>query len=291
MTYNTRDMHKQVRVSIVIPVYNEAAHLPACLEAIAAQSVLPHEVIVVDNNSTDGSSEIAKRFDFVTVLHEARQGVVHARNCGFNTAQGDIIGRIDADTNLSSNWVKSVQNMFLDTELDAISGAVIYHDLPWKPVISRLDLAFRSWIAQGMGDEVFLFGSNMAIRRSAWIRVRNKVCNAKGMHEDFDLAIHLYGIGCNVVFDGRLVAEVSLRRFNTSLQEYWRYVWLSPQTYRMHGRIAHRRMYPVIALVIAHHWLIKIVLLSYDSKRQTIGFRNIWMQRSAVRVDPTLFVD
>jgi len=285
------DMLKQVRVSIVIPVYNEAAHLPACLDAIAAQTIRPYEVIVVDNNSTDGSAELAGAYDFVTVVHEYRQGVVHARNLGFNTATGDVIGRIDADTNLATDWVQTVQVLFDDTELDAVSGAVSYHDLPWKYFLSKLDLTFRSWIASGMGDEVFLFGSNMALRRSAWLKVRNSVCSAKGMHEDFDLAIHLHGIGCSVTFDRRLQAEVSLRRFNTSLQEYWHYVWLSPETYRMHGRVAHRRMYPVVALVVSHYWLIKLLLLSYDPHERTIAFRNLWLQRAAVRVDPTSYVD
>jgi glycosyltransferase involved in cell wall biosynthesis len=49
------------RVSIVIPVYNEAPRLGACLEAIALQTAAPYEVIVVDNNSSDGTREVAAR--------------------------------------------------------------------------------------------------------------------------------------------------------------------------------------------------------------------------------------
>jgi cellulose synthase/poly-beta-1,6-N-acetylglucosamine synthase-like glycosyltransferase len=57
-----------MNVSIVIPVYNEADALAACLEAIAEQTIAPLEVIVVDNNSTDTSAAIAQGFDFVRLV-------------------------------------------------------------------------------------------------------------------------------------------------------------------------------------------------------------------------------
>ena len=101
-----------MKISIVIPVYNEAEHLADCLNSIARQTTAPHEVIVVDNNSSDSSLAVALSFDFVSVITEPRQGVVHARNTGFNAAKGDLIGRIDADTVLPADWVaKALQIM------------------------------------------------------------------------------------------------------------------------------------------------------------------------------------
>src|SRR4051812_24373156 len=110
-----------MKTSIVIPVYNEAERLAACLRSIANQAVTPDEVIVVNNNSNDGTAAIARSFDFVRLLSEPRQGVVHARNRGFNAAHGDIIGRIDADTLLPRNWVSQVQSIFNDPTVDAVS--------------------------------------------------------------------------------------------------------------------------------------------------------------------------
>src|SRR5688500_17107775 len=97
-------VNKKLRASVVIPVYNEADSLDLCLSAIAAQTTQPFEVIVVDNNSTDTTAEIAASYPFVRLVYESRQGVVHARNTGFNLAQGDIIARIDADTVIESGW-------------------------------------------------------------------------------------------------------------------------------------------------------------------------------------------
>ena len=85
-------------LSIVIPVYNEASRLAACLQSIADQSEAPEDVIVIDNNSTDNSLSIAQQFPFVRVIHEKRQGIVYARNAGFDAVQADIIARIDADS-------------------------------------------------------------------------------------------------------------------------------------------------------------------------------------------------
>ncbi|MEO7363998.1 MAG: glycosyltransferase family 2 protein [Candidatus Saccharimonadales bacterium] len=272
---------KATRVSVVIPVYNEADHLAACLRALACQTVLPYEVIVVDNNSTDGSRDIAERFDFVTIVSELRQGVVHARSRGFDAATGDIIGRIDADTVLSADWTATVIELFDDQSLDAVSGAVIYHDLPWKSFLGWLDLSFRQWIANGMHREVFLFGSNMAVRRQAWQRVRTSVCASGGQHEDFDLAIHLHDNGAKVTFNRRLEAAVSLRRFNTGFGEYWRYVWLSPSTYSQHRRRSHFRMYPVVALVVCNYWLIKLLYKTYNLRNGALP----------LRVNPATYVD
>ncbi len=276
-----------LRVSIVIPVYNEADQLAACLWAIARQNVVAHEVIVVDNNSTDGSRQIAESFDFVRLISETRQGVLHARTTGFNAATGDIIGRIDADTVLDADWVHTVQALFNDTSLDAVSGAVSYYDLPWKRFVSWLDLRFRQWIANGMGGDVFLFGSNMALRRSAWHQVRQQVCNSGGMHEDFDLAIHLHDAGAKLSFDRRLLAAVSLRRFDVTLRNYWNYVRLSPRTYRLHGRTSQGRMYPVVLLVTCNYWMIRLLYRSYNPHDGSLTPRNILLSRPPFRVDPT----
>jgi glycosyltransferase involved in cell wall biosynthesis len=72
-----------MKISIIIPVYNEAESLNACLDAIANQTIKPYEVIVVDNNSLDDTRLVAKAYDFVTLISETKQGVVHARSTGF----------------------------------------------------------------------------------------------------------------------------------------------------------------------------------------------------------------
>ena len=87
------------------------------------QTVKPYEIIVVDNNCSDTTVDIAKCFEGIKIVSEPRQGLTYARDCGFNTATGDILARIDADTVVPKNWVERVVNEFIDNpELSGVGG-------------------------------------------------------------------------------------------------------------------------------------------------------------------------
>lgn len=280
-----------INVSIVIPVYNEAERLGACLEALGCQTVPPAEVIVVDNNSTDETVQIARSFKFVRVVRESRQGVVHARNRGFDVARSAVIGRIDADTIVTSNWVESVQRIFTNRSIDAVSGSITYHDIPFPSFFARLELYFRQRIADRMGDEVFLYGANMAIRRTAWLRTQRHVCTQGGIHEDFDLAIHAQETGARVAFDSSLHAFISLRRFDGSFPSFIRYALLNPRTYALHGRRSQKHMYPVIALVLLGYSPIKLLYRGYNEETGKFSLFRALFLPSQNRVNPATFVD
>jgi glycosyltransferase involved in cell wall biosynthesis len=266
------------KVSIVIPVYNEAQRITACLEAIARQTVMPYEVIVVDNNSTDDTVAAVQRFPFVTVITAKRQGVVHARNRGFNAARGDIIGRIDADTWIPTDWVETLQTLFQD-DIDAVSGAVSYHDIPVRRLLSAVDLTLRRQAAKSMGDEVFLLGANMAVRRTAWHVAKRNLCARGGMHEDFDLAIHLSEASFRVCFREELTASISARCLDDTVKDFWTYALLSPGTYAQHNVRAGRHMYLIVVLVLLFHVPLRAL------------YRGANQNQMYHRVNPATFVD
>jgi glycosyltransferase involved in cell wall biosynthesis len=227
-----------LRVSIVIPVYNEAAALSDCLEALALQSVAPYEVIVVDNNSTDGSRAIAERFDFVRVVTEPRQGVVHARTRGFNAAGGDIIGRIDADSRLPRDWVEHVRRFYsqLDHRHQAFSGAAYFYDVRWSRAVSWLYSFLVSDFNRLLIGHPTLWGSNMAVTRGQWRAVQRQICTRNGQHEDLDLAIHLRRNGFDIFYDRHFRVGASMRRVHANRQELWEYLQWWPRTLRRHGK-------------------------------------------------------
>lgn len=278
-------------VSIVIPVYNEAAQLPACLEAIARQTVRPAEVIVVDNNSTDGTVSTARHYPFVTVVREIRQGVVHARDRGFQMASGDIIGRIDADTVITDNWVATVQRIFETGPVDAVTGAARYHDMAWSPLLNCIDLVLRRYLARVLGREVALQGANMAIRRSVWQAIRPYLCHASGMHEDFDIGIHANERGYNVVFDESLVVALGYRQAEGCFEDFSAYLLLNPRTYAIHGLRSYRHMYPLIYLAMAFYLPIKILHRGYNAKTKRFSWSRLVRAKNDLRVNPGTFVD
>ncbi len=278
-------------ISLIIPAYNEERYLSACLEAVAAQSVKPYEVIVVDNNSSDSTSLVASKYSFAKVINESSQGVVHARSTGFDAATGDIIARIDADTLLPKDWIANLQSIFQeDSELDALSGAVSYYDLPYRKLASRIDLFFRQSIANRMGEEVFLYGANMAIRRKSWLKTKPFLCNGGGLHEDFDLAIHAQETGAKVVFDRRLKASVSLRRLDVSWPHFLQYAMLNPKTYAVHGKTSQRNMYGALALALSFFWFIKLLHRSYDTKSLKYSWHKLFSSVES-RPNPATFVE
>lgn len=278
-----------MNVSIVIPVYNEADQLGACLEAIARQTVRPLEVLVVDNNSTDGSLAVAESFDFVTVLQEPRQGVVHARTTGFVAARGDIIARIDADSLLDEDWLATAEQLFdEDYTLDAVSGQAQYYNVALATAFNSIDLFFRRRLERQLGNRVYLWGANMAMRRSAWQKAAPHLCNSGGMHEDYDLAIHLQERGGRVRFDERLKAQVSSRRIDVGYRDFMRYVLRSPGTYAKHGIRQRIYMYEVVAICAIGYIPARILHRGYDAAQDRFSFTRVFTPTNTVaRVDPT----
>ncbi|MBI3255845.1 MAG: glycosyltransferase [Candidatus Andersenbacteria bacterium] len=99
-------------ISIVIPAYNEAQAISKTLASLVAQDFSGEfEVIVVDNNSSDGTAQVAKAFQDklnLKVIHEPHQGRGAARAAGFAAAQSRIICSTDADTIVPSNWLTEI---------------------------------------------------------------------------------------------------------------------------------------------------------------------------------------
>lgn len=276
-----------MNISLIIPVYNEAECLDACLKSISIQTVAPIEVIVIDNNSTDGSAAIAESYSFVTLLHERRQGVVHARNRGFNAARGDIIGRIDADTILPTSWVSLIKSFFeRDETLAAVSGAPDYYDFAFARLADVIDYRLRYHLSKKLGEYNFLWGANMAVRRSAWNKVRSSLCSCSNIHEDFDLAIHLQEKGLRVDYEQELVAGVSSRRIDTDFNSFFRYSLVAPRTYKYHNLRNRYHMYPVLLICWTTYVPARVIYRGYDPEKGSFSLNRLFMTTTP-RIDPT----
>lgn len=123
-------------ISVIVPAYNEELWLERCVTALQRQDTdAPYEIIVVDNNSTDGTAEVAERLG-VRVVFEPRQGLTFARQAGQDAARGEIVAHTDADSQAPPNWIASIALAFQrHPETVVVSGPMAF---PKAPLLMQL---------------------------------------------------------------------------------------------------------------------------------------------------------
>jgi glycosyltransferase involved in cell wall biosynthesis len=208
-----------MNVSVVIPAYNEEKYIGRCLQGVIDQTEKPDEIIVVDNNCTDKTAEIAGKYG-ARIICEKNQGMIYARNAGFNAAKYEIIARTDSDTILPKDWIIKVKKAFADPDIDALSGPASYFQTSLMSKISGSLTIVWFYILGAMLGGPPMFGPNMAIRKSAWEKVKKDIClNDKDVHEDIDLAIHVARIG-KIKFDNNFTVITTRGRWLRIFTEY-----------------------------------------------------------------------
>lgn len=233
-------------VSVVIPVLDDAEELHRCLELLAAQSVAPHEIVVVDNGCTDDSAAIAIAYG-ARVVHEPHRGIPSATARGYDAAGAEVLARLDADSRPGPNWIRDIGRTMADPEVDAVTGTGYFHDLPVmvRPLATLVYLgAYYALTYLALGH-MPVWGSSMAVRRSTWAQVSAGVHRFEDVHDDMDLAFAL-GPSSVIRFDRRLRVGVSSRslrgagqlgrrlaRATTTLRLNWA---ISPPWERWHHR-------------------------------------------------------
>ena len=101
-----------MRVSVVVPAYNEKKLLPSCLESLKSQTH-PCEIVVCDNGSTDGSLDIARKYAD-KVIEEEKRGALFALNTGLRNASGDLLAITGADCVVPKDWIERFVEQFRD---------------------------------------------------------------------------------------------------------------------------------------------------------------------------------
>lgn len=118
------------KISVIIPVYNNAVYLPQCLDSLLSQSFQDYECIIVDDGSTDGSAVICddyqKRDHKLRVFHIENQGVSHARNIGIEEAKGEWISFVDSDDWIEPNYLSTLYKQ-TDINTDVVIGNMFFN--------------------------------------------------------------------------------------------------------------------------------------------------------------------
>lgn len=158
------------RISVVVPAFNEEHYLADALESLQRQvGAPPYEVIVVDNNSSDATAAVARRYG-VTVLHEPRPGVCAARQRGTAASRGDIVVSTDADTVHPPDWLFRIDAGFLRSpEVVLVAGPCRYLEPSWwADLYPKLLFGLVAAVHSRTGRLLYVTATNTAILRTAF---------------------------------------------------------------------------------------------------------------------------
>lgn len=112
----------KLMVSIIVPIYNMIEYLEQCIDSICGQTYRQIEVILVDDGSTDGSSNLcdkyAQRDSRIRIIHKKNEGLVRARKTGLGMATGEYIAYVDGDDWIEPNMIERLYNISIDNNVD-----------------------------------------------------------------------------------------------------------------------------------------------------------------------------
>ena len=222
-----------MKISLIIPAYNEEKEIKACLEAAlkhAPENLL--EIIVVDNASTDRTSVIAKRISRkVKVVKEPHKGLTWARQRGYLEAKGDILAYIDADTRMPEKWFKILNREFMKSPaIICLSGPYYYYDLKkWQR--EMIDEIFEAIYKPAYKmTKALVIGGNFAVKKTALNKINGFDTTIPFYGEDTNLARRLKKAG-KILFLEEFVIHTSGRRFidegffNIGTRYILNYIW------------------------------------------------------------------
>jgi len=231
-------------ISIIIPAYNAAQTLPACLAALQAQTHPPDEIIVVDDGSRDQTAQVARAYG-VQLLEQPHQGPAAARNLGIRQARGDIILLTDADCEPEPTWVAEIMRPFADPRVAGVKGSYRTHQRERVARLAQCEFEERYDLLERLATIDFIDTYAAAFRLTT-LREMGGFDPAfpQAVSEDVEFSYRLAHAGYRLVFNRQAVVyhrhpstwRAYLRR--KMRFGYWRMI-----VYRLHPGKALRDSY------------------------------------------------
>jgi GT2 family glycosyltransferase len=201
-----------IALSVIVCTYNRCRKLERSLRAIAssvARGNLAAEIVVVDNNSRDGTEAVVREFALscpvpVRRVVELSQGLSYARNRGIREAKGDIVAFTDDDCVVDPGWVAAIAKEFAEIpEIMVVGGRVDLYTPEDRPVTIRpIDKRVRYTST----DQIYTYiiGANMAFRRRLVERIGwfdPALAGSRGAGaDDIDFIYRALRSGAGVIF-------------------------------------------------------------------------------------------
>ena len=124
---------EKIAVSLVIPTYNRILKLFRLLKSLDKLDPIPNEIIIVDDNSTDGTGKLLDRWKRIKreynkkiILKNKNKGPAHSRNLGINKSRNEVLAFTDDDVIVHPKWIKNITSRFsnIDERIVGVGGVV-----------------------------------------------------------------------------------------------------------------------------------------------------------------------
>ena len=204
-----------MKISFIIPAYNEEKYIADCIDSIIKYGPEEAEIIVIDNASTDQTAQVAGQYPRVKIVAEPDKGLTKARQKGLETAQGELLAYIDADNRISEHWLKILEKEFSkNEELVCLSGRYHFYDGSKikQALLSPLFHFFVFFVDKL--TSYLIYGGNFVAKKQTLLNAGGFDKNIAFYGEDTEIAQRLSKVG-KVKFRYDFFVYASARRFHS----------------------------------------------------------------------------
>ena len=269
-------------VSVIIPCYNQARFLSEAIEGVLDQTYRRFEVIVVDDGSSDNTSEVAARYPGVRCYRQQNQGLAATRNRGLSQSTGDYLVFLDADDRLLPEALAvAVQSLDAHPECAFVYGRSRWVSLDGAPVPAPPQFSIGEEPYRSLLERNCVWGCMTVMFRRSVLEAVSGFDTSLASAEDYDLYLRI-ARKFPVYFHGAVVAEYRRHEVNMSnnaavmlksvlrvLRSQERYVKANPQYKQAYknGIRLHQELYG--------ERLVEHVRFSIRARKHAHAFRSI----------------
>lgn len=213
-------------ISLYIPAYNAEKTIEKSIESILQQTLIPKEIIVINDCSSDKTLNLLKNFNQIKIINNNKNyGLAKSRNIALKHSKYDFLASIDSDVVCEKNWLETLFNTMKEKNVDLIGGKLIdkYIEEPanhWRSYYLK-----QNWGNEQINNPQFVFGANSLLNKK---KIRdlgieyNEKFRTNG--EDVNFSNILQSKNCNLYYEpNALCYHYQFDDVISLSNRYWRY--------------------------------------------------------------------
>ena len=180
------------RVSFYIPAYNAQKTIKYAIDSLLAQTYKIDEIILIDDNSSDNTLDIVKKYNFIKIIkNQYNLGLGYNRNLAIKNCQNEIVGSIDADVELHKSWLEILIKEINKKNIIMCGGKMIEKKIDNQINLWRAKYYSQNWGKKLIIDPPYLYGCNTLLKKSAWKKIDGYDEKLKTNGEDIEFIKNL----------------------------------------------------------------------------------------------------